>query len=583
MSEFRKLKLKNRLELLRSQLEIERSSFDPHYADLGDFVSPRSVRFFITDTNKGDPRSENIIDSTATMALRIMEAGMMTRLTSPARPWFKIDREIKEKVKTSASIEWTAEVTKGMRTVFLKSNLYTNLPMLYKSTGLYGTGCMYMEEDFETVVRFRTFPTGSYFLGNDAKLRVRVFMRGFQMTTRQIVEKFGQDANNPRNINWENISTSVKSQYESGNMEQWNGVVHFIIPNHNYNPNRLQSKFKKYLSVYYERGTGQGARGGLDSGSSINEDKILQEKGYDFFPILAARWSKESEDVYGTDCPGMIALGDIKQLQHGEKSTARAIDKEIDPPLKGPISLKKAVVSTIPGEITYVDEGTARQGLSSIYNVKFDISKMESKQAQVRDRINKAFFVDLFLMLTNMDRRNITATEIDARGEEQLLVLGPVLERYNDDVFDPLIDNTFDIMLRQGLIPDPPPEMEGENLKIEYISIMAQAQKVAGIGSIERYSAFVGQLAGINQNVVHKLDTDSAADEYAELVGAPQSIVRDSEEAGKIRDALAERAAEEEERTRVADSIEAAKGLSQANTEKGNALSELLASGEGVI
>jgi len=78
------------LEILRSQLFNERASFTPHWRDLSDFVQPRRSRFYTSDVNKGDRRNQKIIDSTATMALRTLRSGMMSGVTSPARPWFRL-------------------------------------------------------------------------------------------------------------------------------------------------------------------------------------------------------------------------------------------------------------------------------------------------------------------------------------------------------------------------------------------------------------------------------------------------------------------------------------------------------------
>ena len=58
---------KQRLEMVRTQLENERSSFIPHYRDLVDFIRPRRGRFFAGDVNKGDRRGQNIMNSRATL------------------------------------------------------------------------------------------------------------------------------------------------------------------------------------------------------------------------------------------------------------------------------------------------------------------------------------------------------------------------------------------------------------------------------------------------------------------------------------------------------------------------------------
>lgn len=157
----------------------------------------------------------------------------------------------------------------------------------------------------------------------------------------------------------------------------------------------------------------------------------------------------------------MLALGDVKQLQIGERRTMEAVEKMIRPPMIGPSSLKNQSASILPGDITYLDIREGMQGFRPVHEIQFRIQEMEQKQDQVRGRIQRAFFEDLFLMLANSNRRQITAREIEERYEEKLLALGPVLEQLNQDLLDPLIDIIFDIHLKQNLLPEIPEELQG--------------------------------------------------------------------------------------------------------------------------
>jgi Bacteriophage head to tail connecting protein len=166
-------------ELLRQQLENERATFLQHWRDLSDFILPRRARFTVTDVNKGDRRNQKIIDSTATLAARSLRSGMMSGITSPARPWFRLS-STEPGVSELASVkEWLDSVTRLMSTVFLKSNIYNVLPTLYGDLGVFGTSAVFIEEDTEEVIRCYPFPIGSYYIANDNKLRVRVFYREF--------------------------------------------------------------------------------------------------------------------------------------------------------------------------------------------------------------------------------------------------------------------------------------------------------------------------------------------------------------------------------------------------------------------
>jgi hypothetical protein len=473
---------------------------------------------------------------------------------------------------------WLATVTNRMRTVFLRSNLYKTLPMIYGDLGVFGTAAMVMEEDFDQVIRTIPLPIGSYFLGNDEKLRIRLFFREFRMTVRQLIDKFGRRGPDPNDIDWKIFTERVRAMWENGQPEIWIDVCHVIEPNQDFDPSRPEGKFKKFRSTYFESATDSNT--GTREVTGLLQDRFLSDSGFDFFPVLAPRWEVTGEDVYGTDCPGMTSLGDIKQLQQGERRGLQAIDKMVNPPMTGPSHLKTTKASILPGDITYIDVRDGQQGFRPSHEVTFRLQEHEQKQAGVRFRIRRSFFEDLFLMLANSDRREITAREIDERHEEKLLAIGPVLEQLNQDLLDPLVDNTFDIMNRQGLIPDPPPELQGLTLKVEYISIMAQAQKLAGLAGIERFLTDVSQIATVQPQVLDKVDLDQSVDEIAETLGVPPGMVVDDQRVAAIRQQRAQAEARQRESEQMRETAKSVKDLSDAKLTEDSTLKRLVNAAE---
>lgn len=244
----------------------------------------------------------------------------------------------------------------------------------------------------------------------------------------------------------------------------------------------------------------------------------------------------------------------------------------------GPTAMKNADVSILPGDISYVDEREGLQGFRPAHNVDFDIRELEGKSEQIRQRIRRAYYEDLFLMLAESDRRQITATEVVERKEEKLLALGPVLEQLNQDVLDPLIDNQFDLMLRQELIPEAPEELQGQDLRVEYVSIMHQAQKLTGLGGVERLTGYVGQLAQLNPESLDKLDYDKLIDTYADMAGTPVEVVREEDEVAALREQRAAQIAAAQAQEQAALQAQNAKTLSETSTEEGTALDAVVRS-----
>ncbi len=563
---------RQRYEFIRAQLEQERSSFVPHWRELNDHINPRRGRFFTSDVNKGDRRNQKIYNSAATLACRTTRSGMMGGITSPARPWKRLALPDRSMSEISAVKAWLDMVNKRMDDVFLKSNLYNVLPIIYGDIATFGTSAMSIEEDMDDVVRFYPFPIGSYMIANNDRLKVDVFFREFRMTVRQLVQRFGQKSASGE-IDWSNFSVQVKQAYETHQLEQWIDVCHMIQPNAEFDPNKMHSKHKRYSSCYYERGTAtsQGAGGTY---SSI-DDRFLSEKGYDFFPVLCPRWEVTGEDVYGTDCPGMTALGDIKALQVMEKRKAQAIEKMVNPPMIAPVSMKNAKLSILPGDTSFSDAEQNR-GFRPAHEVNIRIGELEQNMQQIERRISRCFFEDLFLMLANDARSGITAREIEERHEEKLLALGPVLEQLNQDLLDPLIEITFEIMLRRGMIPDPPEELQGMDLKVEYISVMAQAQKLVGIAGIERFAGFAANAIQANPELIDKIDGDQMLDVYADMTSVPQGIVRSDDDVAAIRQNRAKAQQQQAQIEQAGMATQAAKNLSQADMEGDNALTRMM-------
>lgn len=521
------LSRRQKYETVRAALLLERASFDAHYSELAEYLMPRRTRFQVSDRNRGERRSQSIIDSDPRFAARTLQSGMHAGLTSPARPWMKLTTPDPDLAENRDVKKWLHTVTSRMLTVFLRSNLYNALPTLYGDMGTFATGAMGVLEDDEDLLRAYCFPVGSYALGLDARGLATTFTRDREMTVRQLVETFGPVDGNPRNIDWTRFSHQVKDLWMDGSYETAIEVSWFVCPNDTYDASRLESKHSmKWKSCWFERGR-------EDKDFSAEGGGFLRESGFRSFPIMVPRWDVTGDDTYGTDCPGMTALGDVKQLQLMQRNKAKAIAKALDPPLVGSSALKQQTVSLLPGKITYDDGRDGQQTLRPIHEVRLEgLQYLTQDMEETRNRIRRAYYADLFLMLANSDQAQpITAEEVRARQEEKLLALGPVLERTNDELLDPLVDRAFSIMLHAGLVPEPPKALHGVELKVEYLSIMAQAQKLVGVVGQDRFIQSAMGMAQLFPEVRHKVNVFKVIDGYGDMLGVNPGIVRTDEEA----------------------------------------------------
>ena len=542
-------------------MTTERSSFMTHYTELSDAIQPRRGRFIISDVNKGDRRHQSIINSKGTQALRTATAGMLAGVMSPSRPWFALVTPDPDLMEFQPVKEWLYKVELILRAIFNQSNLYSMAPVMISELLLFGTGLMTHVDDFENVARFYTHTAGSYMIAQNDRLEIDTFAREWEWTVEQTVSMFGLSA----------VSDTVKNFYDRGMYNSMVKVTHCVYPNRDRQGHQLLAQNKAWASVHYEPGCN-------------DKDKLLRRSGFDAFPGYAPRWGVTGEDIYGTDCPGMIALGDVRGLQIMERRKAQAIDKMVNPPLHGPSSLLNRPISALPGGTTLYDQNGAgdSSGLRPIYLVQPNLADFVRDIEKTEMRIGHAFYEQLWLAITSMEGvqpRN--QFELAKRDAERLLQLGPVLERLHGEFLGRMIDATFNQAMKAKILPPPPKELENQELKIDYISTLAQAQRQVATGAIDSLAAFGGGLVKAGwTGALDKFDADQAMDEYAYINGAPPRLIVPD-------DVVAERRAERAQKEQAAQAMQmanmgaqTAKSLADTKTEDGNLLTRALGKDE---
>jgi hypothetical protein len=540
-----------------SALKQKRNGFDAHWQELGQNFRPRRPRFFSSDTQKAATiRNDNIRNNTPLQAGRTLGAGMQDGITSPARPWFELDIPTLRE-KSSLVTQWLADVTEELRLIIQRSNIYTALQSFYMDLADFGTAVLWIDEDDTDVVRGYTLPVGSYCLATSARSQIDTLYRFVPMTISQMVEWFG-----------DKCSETVKVKHANGNLDDSVNVIHVVEPNTDYETKYADKAGMKYRSVWFEE-TGDATVTGF-----------LRESGYRECPFLATRWDSTSDDVYGFG-PGMDALGDSKMLQELESDSLTQVQKATDPPLAASSRLKGQAISMIPGKVTYVDDeggnGVERL-LRPIHTVDYNaITVTENKIRQVEGRINRTYFVDLFLMLSNMNDKpaTMTAREVAERHTEKMAMLGPVLERLNDELLDPMIDRIFACAERRGLLPIPPEEIQGLDYKPKYTSILAQAQRLIGAAAVERFVGFVGSLAGAVPEALDNVDFDAGIRQMAQVLGVRPELVRSKEQVSQIRAQRAKVQQQQMQAEQATQAATAAKTLADTNLSEDNALTTL--------
>jgi hypothetical protein len=594
---------KTRYEVRRNYLNIDRETWRTHWLDCKNLFLPYRSRWLDDGgiPNRGTKKMQYIVDNTPMLALRTMQAGLMAGMTSPSRPWFRLRPEDDAIYEQDGVAEWCERATDAVHKILAKSNFYRKMPTFYSEIGCFGTAALGIYEvpfnhtrKHPPLIFCQTYTTGEYWISHNEEEVVDTFVRKYKWTVRQVIEKFVEDPSDPDDPAWDNIQPSTKALWRSRKWDTWIDIVHVMEPNDEWEAGALGTKGMQTRSVYYEMGG--------------NPNLLLGVKGYHNKPVKVARWDTNSDSVYGHS-PAMYALGDAKQLMVQQKRKMQAIDKQVEPPLIGDAGLKRTTVSQLPGDITWLETTAATTfGLKPLYEVKPDIQYMVVDLEETRKRVRAGMYEDVFQMMRSLDdnlKAGITATEINARKQEQLLELGPLLDRLTGEVFEPAIEDVFDIAVKrsklawqhmarnlpipEGLeqyLPPPPKALQGVKLKIDYISILAQAVRVAEVQGINGVTSYVLQLVEAKPDILDKIDFDKAVSILAERTGVPPEMIVADNVVQSIRAQRAKQQAQQQQAEQAAQlaqvGSQAAKNLGQTPVGGSNALDTLLGGGGGM-
>lgn len=565
IAEFKKLRA------IHFALDQEFDNWRPHYQELAQYLLPRRYvwlsersalkasthRVAGADGNRAaKARNRKIIDSTGTKALRDLAAGMMNGITSPARPWLRLNEAGFENYQSQEHKTWYEEVARRMLLVMAQSNFYNALAIVYLEHAGFGTAACLIYEDFENVIHCYNAPLGEYRFGISSRGDVNRFTRTFFLTIEQAAKEFGE----------ENLTEHSRQLFKAGGekAQQYIPICHLIEPNFQEDARKLPSRFS-YREFYWEHGR---------EDPQTKTVPMLRVSGYKEKPGMWARWEVTGLDVYGTS-PGMDALGDIIQLQHENLRKAQAIDKMTDPPVVIEGAMPSTKVSLLPGGTNYASQN-ASFGAKAIYTVSPPIGEMTQDMNTLRLRIRETFHNDLFRMISSLDTVR-SATEIDARREEKLVLLGGVLERFEKEALDPAVRRIYNIMLRKELLPEPPPDLDPENVEIKYVSILSDAQRAIGTASIERFTEFYGNLLAAEPDLKATVNMDEILRDYADRLNITPTGLYSREQAQQAKAQNAELAQTREAALVGKDLTDAAKNLSDTEVGGGrNAIDVLL-------
>lgn len=551
------------------ELEQRRLQYETRWKAIRDYQLPHIGQFDDTDneTNSARRKDKMIYHSVAWEANQVFASGIMNGLTPPAQPWFRLSFSNQELVDKEGVGKLLDERMDIIKDVLAKSNFYNVIHSCYLELA-FGQAVLAIFPDTRYGVHFRSFTIGTYAMENGPDGSVLTFCSKSRMTTQQLADKFGE----------ENLPQNLRNELKTGTgMKSTHKVIWFVEPNRNADPSKMWRWNKPFLSLYWLE--------------KSQEDEWLLVGGHDEWPVPIARYLVTGDDTYGKG-PGWFAEGDAKGLQLLEKDDITAVELGIKPPMMATADAAKKGINLVPGGKTYVNQPQAVQPL---FNVQLNLQHLQQKISDLEARIKRAYNADLFLMLNDMQDKNMTAREVIERTQEKLQQLGPVVQRLQFEFLGPIIERVYNILDRAGIFPQPEDEMlravlANEEIRIEYESPLQTAQRASGITGIEQLTVFVAQLAQIKPEIVDKLDYAEIVNAYAKMLGTPETVRVSDDDYNEL---MAQRMQQEQQQQQMqqmqamaqtaAPAAQAARNFSEATKDGNPALEQLMRLGGEVV
>lgn len=523
------------------KLREEHRYWAPLWQEIADYIHPRRSSF-TTRRSSGAKQTEKLFDSTAPKAHDRLASTLSGTLTSGAVQWFSL--KLRDDTLNGAKEVrvWLEESAQRMFRAFNQSNFAQESNELYLDETALGTGAILAEErapDAATFggLQFTALPLHNLVIDEDSEGRVDTIMHCFEMSARNAAKKWGSG----------NLGDKIQKALEDGKDDQMFTFLCAIYPREDAikNPDAATSKNRLPFALAY---------------IAIADKHLIYESGFHEFPAMVPRWSKTSGEKYGRG-PGHLALPDTKTLNKIKEISLKRDAKALDPPLKVRSDGVIGTPDMRPGKITTVENDMgAVEPLFPVGFFREASSSEQIKSAELRESIKDIFYDDLTQLPVGPQ---MTATEVVKRFELMQRRLGPTMGRQQTEFLNPLIERIFGIMYRRGALTEPPQVLleRGADIDVEYEGPLAKSQRLSQVEGIERLQVIVNNIAAVDPTVIDNINVDEAVRISADVLGAPDKILRSEREVQELRKA---RQAQQEEQQRKADMAQLAESAGKA-------------------
>lgn len=485
------------------RLKSDRGNFEQQWQDIKELVRP-NAQDFNRQSFAGDQRVLKIFDTTAGKCNRELASGLHSFSCSPTDRWFNLTIGNKYKMTRSPKVRgWLEHASDTIYRHYSKpsANHKTSIHEAMLDLGAFGTAVIYQDIDLKNrSLTFQCFPLASCLISENANGIVDTLYRMVEFSKRQAIQEFGED----------NLPQEIKDEK---NQDKIFKFCHAVYPREGRDASKKDAKNKKFASCWVSK----------------EYKKIVKEHGFNYFPYHCPRWTKIAGELYGRS-PAMDCLPDIKMVNEMKKTLLKSAQKKVDPPLIIDNDGFLLPISTAPGGMIYRDSSEGKvEPLLTGGDIEIGIEILQ----QPREHIGQCFFVDWMRM--QKEDVQMTATEVLDRRDEKLRLMAPMLGRLEGELYSPMLELSYFHLAMLGEIDDPPAELAGERIIIEYVSPAARAQMGSKVTMMNTTLQELAQIAPVAPTVFDRFNFDKYVDVVCELRGVTMEILRSDEELAALR------------------------------------------------
>ena len=478
-------------------MKARQESFRTLWQETADLMFPREDQIQNMDY-PGRDKTARIYDTTAIQDSQGMASGLSAALVPAGQPFFAITVQDPELAQDKNISRYLAEITELTHTELFKSNFMLQFNETLRSLVVLGTGNLFSQ--WKNGLNFKDYDISFYQIKENSAGIVDSMFLTFPMTARQALQEFGRES-----LGEEVLQALEKDDKRDDKFE----FIHVVQPRSDRKPGLQDNQNMPFESVFVD----------------VKGKKIVSEGGFEEFPFGVPRWMKSSAEIYGRG-QGTEVLSDVKVMQQIKYDFIECGNRWNKPPLEVDQNFE-GEVNTTPGALNFVQKPGMIQAIQGAALGSFPVTR-EMLEFQ-QEIIHKAFFKDVFVPLADLTAR-MTTVEVVERMREGLRRLGPQVARLQSELLNPVIMRSVLLLMRNGRLPLPPPQLEGRGFGLEYMGELPLALRNQHSKGFLQFAGAIGELSQIFPEVVDYVNVDKAMPALAASMGVKVEHVATPEE-----------------------------------------------------